>query len=140
MIAYFDTSAIVPLLVDEPGTGQCQDHWREANRLVSVRLAHVEARAAIAQAFRTNRITDPHMRTSVRELDALLGQLDIIEVDAELIGRAAALAESQALRAYDAVHLAGALTVVAEDLVVVAGDRSLLAAAEAAGLTTARIG
>ncbi|MGQ0617093.1 MAG: hypothetical protein ACT4PW_08875 [Acidimicrobiia bacterium] len=70
----------------------------------------------------------------------LLAQLDLIDLDAELIGHAAALSQREGLRAYDAVHLAGALSVVADDLVVVAGDGALAAAAAAAGLTTAMTG
>ncbi len=46
---------------------------------------------------------------------------------------AADLAEVQPLRAYDAVHLAAALQVVEADLVLVAGDRALLTAAESLG-------
>jgi len=139
LIAYFDTSAIIPLLIDEPATERCRDLWLAADRLVGVRLAHVEAHAALAQATRTGRITDPDLRASLRALDALLAQVDLIEVDADVIGRAGPLAEAQGLRAYDAVHLAAAVAIGAEDLVVVAGDRALVAAAEAAGLMTAAV-
>lgn len=42
-------------------------------------------------------------------------------------------------RSYDAVHLAAAETLRDPDLVVVAGDTALLAAARAAGLATASV-
>jgi predicted nucleic acid-binding protein len=139
VIAYFDTSALVPLLIDEVGSDAAGDAWDHSSRLVSVRLIRVEARAGLAQAARTNRITSAQLRAFARDLNGLLAQLEFVEIDDALVRGAGDLAESQALRAYDAVHLAAALTVATDDLVVVAGDRSLLSAAETAGLATAAI-
>ncbi len=140
MIAYFDTSAIVPLLVDEGGTIAARDIWLSADRLVSVRLARVEARAALAQACRTGRVSPEHLRSSTQELEGLFVQLDLVDVDDTLVCQAAELAEAQALRAYDAVHLAAAVQVIEPDLVLVAGDRALLTAAESVGVMVAAIG
>lgn len=140
MISYFDTSAIVPLVIAEPGTDRCREHWMAAERLLSIRLVHVEARAALVQARRSGRISLAAHRPAVRALEALVAQVDLIEIDDQLVLAAAALAEGHALRACDAVHLAGAMQVSSDDLVVVAGDRALLAAAHAAGLATADIG
>ncbi|MGI8792415.1 MAG: type II toxin-antitoxin system VapC family toxin [Acidimicrobiales bacterium] len=139
MIAYFDTSAIVPLLVAEPGTQTAGDIWDRSDRLVSARLAHVEARAALAHAARLGRISPQQLRSSVRELADLFAQVDIIEADEDLIGEAGDLAETQGLRAYDAVHLAAVRRAADVDLVVVAGDRALLTAAEALGISIAAI-
>lgn len=140
MIAYFDTSAIVPLLVDEPGSGAAGEMWDRAVLLVTVRLALVEARAALAQAARARRISGAQHRSSVRELDGLLAQAHVVEVDEDLVRLAGDLAERHDLRAYDAVHLAAALTAADDDLVLVAGDRALVTAAAAAGLATAVVG
>jgi predicted nucleic acid-binding protein len=140
LIAYFDTSAIVPLLIDEAGTEAAGDAWDQALRVVSVRLARVETRAGLAQAARVGRISAAHLRASVRELDGLLAQLEFVDVDDDLVRRAGDLAESHALRAYDAVHLAAAVRVASEDLVVVAGDCALLTAAQSVGLAVAAVG
>jgi len=59
LIAYFDTSAIVPLLVEEHGTDAAGQIWDRADRLVTVRIAYVEARAALAQARRADRLSSP---------------------------------------------------------------------------------
>ena len=139
MIAYFDTSAIVPLLIEEAGTVTAGDIWDRADRVVSVRLSHVEARAALAQADRLGRISSRQLRSSVRDLEDLLGQIDMVDVDDDLIRDAGDLAEAQGLRAYDAVHLAAALRVDDLDLVVVAGDRALLTAAGALSMSVATI-
>ena len=140
MIAYFDSSAIVPLLVDEGGTIAAREIWFGADRLASVRLARVEARAALAQAARTARISPEHLRSSTEDLEGLFVQLDLVDVDDALVRQAAELAEAQALRAYDAVHLAAALQVIEPDLVLVAGDRALLMAAESVGVMIAAVG
>lgn len=60
--------------------------------------------------------------------------MDLVDIDEELVLHASDLAESAALGAYDAIHLAAALRVADDDLVLVAGDHALLAAASAVGL------
>ena len=136
MKAYFDTPALVSLLIDEPGTAAAGAAWDDADRVVSVRLAHVEARAALAQAARLGRISPAQHRGSVAELERLLEQVEVVGIDDELVRAAGELAERHALRAYDAVHLGAALTVNDQRFVFVAGDRALLSAATVEGLAT----
>ena len=50
MIAYFDTSVIIPLLIGEPTTDQCTRLWNDATRIVCARLAYPEARAAVVSS------------------------------------------------------------------------------------------
>ena len=50
MIAYFDTSAVVPLLIAETGSARAASLWDGANRVVSIRLLYHVWRAALAQA------------------------------------------------------------------------------------------
>lgn len=56
MIGYLDTSAIVALLVAEPGSAACRRFWDDADAVVTCRIAYVEAAAALAQAERTGRL------------------------------------------------------------------------------------
>jgi len=44
VIADFDTSALVPLIIDEPSTERCQRLRNESTRIVNVRLLYPEAR------------------------------------------------------------------------------------------------
>jgi predicted nucleic acid-binding protein len=140
VIAYFDTSAIIPLLVEEPGTATAGELWDRAGRLVSIRLARVEARAALAQAARLGRISADQLRTAKRELEHLLDQLDAVDIDEDLARRAGDLAEVHVLRAYDAVHLAAADRILDTDVVVVTGDRALVRAAVQMGMAVAAVG
>lgn len=133
MIAYFDTSAIVPLVVDEPGTEAAGTIGDRADRLISTRLARVEARAALARAARIGRLTSRQLLAAKPELDGLLDQLDLVDIDDELVRSAVELAEVHALRVAAAARLAP------DDVVVVAGDRALLTGAHAIGLAVATI-
>lgn len=140
MIAYFDTSAVVPLVVDEPVSDAAHRLWMEAERLVSVRLVYPEARAALAQGRRMDRIDARGLRAAVVSLEGLLEQMDMIELTVGLAHEAGHLAEARALRGYDAVHLAAARTLRDAELVLVAADRALCEAAAVEDLNVAQLG
>ena len=137
MIVYFDTSAFIPLIIDEPSSNSCERLWNEATRVVSVRLLHVEARAALARAHRLGRLSRGGLVSAVALLDGLSTQVDHVEVTDRLVRTSGALAEEQQLRGYDAVHLAAAQAVADADTVFVSGDQQLIAAASNLGLTVA---
>jgi uncharacterized protein len=135
LIAYFDTSAIVPLIIDEPSTDLCNRVWNESTRVVSVRLVYPEARAALAQAERIGRITRSQLAAAVAELDSTLAEIDLIEVTAVLARAAGELSQTLGLWGYDAVHLAAARSADDDELVLVTGDRVLATAANSLGIT-----
>jgi len=137
VIAYFDTSAIVPLLVKEPSSQTCSRLWNEATRVVSSRLIYPEARAALAQAERMQRLTATELRTAVEDLNSIIEEIDYLEVTASLAMSAGRLAEAHALRGYDAVHLASAAVVNDAELVLVTGDQHLGSAAQGVGISVA---
>jgi len=137
LIAYFDTSALVPLLIEEPGSVVARRVWDEALGIVSITLLYAEARAALAQAHRMGRITRLELRAAVEGLDDLYSQISTVSIDELLVRQAGELAEAHGLRGYDAVHLAAAQRAADSDFVVVAGDQALLRAAEAVGLSIA---
>jgi uncharacterized protein len=139
VIAYFDTSAVVPLLVAEPGSARAASLWDSADRIVSIRLVYPEARAALAQAERLGRLTARQLRDAVTGFDSLFEEIDIVEVDDALARRAGELAEVRQLRGYDAVHLAAADRVRDPNVVVIAGDGALLDAATAEGMAVAEL-
>jgi len=137
LIVYFDTSAIVPVVIDEPSSMVASRLWDEADRVVSSRLVYVEGRAALAMAHRLDRIDEAELREAVDTFESLHDQLDVIEVTEGLLREAGGLAEQLSIRGYDAVHLASARLVDDAEMVLAAGDQSLLVAARALGLATA---
>lgn len=139
MIAYFDTSAFVPLVIDEPASRGAQQLWDAADRIVSARLVYPEARAALARARTLKRVTPTQLRAAVEQVDDLMTQIVVVELTATLAREAGELAERMSLRGYDAVHLAAARTVHDEDLVVATNDVTLRNAASRTGLATATL-
>lgn len=127
MITYIHTSTLIKLLIDEAGTAEAGMIWDEPDVLVTVRVTHVEARAALAAARRLGRITAAVFRTAVAGLEVLWSQVSVVEVDDGLMRLAGDLATMHGLRGYDAVHLGAAQFVGAD--VFSSADRQLCAAA-----------
>jgi predicted nucleic acid-binding protein len=134
VILYVDTSALVPLLVDEPTSDECGELWDGADSVTSTRLAYIEAVAALAQAERMGRITADEVRGGRSVLDDLWSVVDVIELDQALMTYAADLASNHALRGYDATHCAAAIAANDAELVAASGDTRLLAAWRAEGV------
>jgi hypothetical protein len=137
LIVYFDTSAILPIVIDEPSSPTASRLWDQADRVVSSRIAYAEGRAALAMARRMEQVDEPGLRAALEEFEALHDQLDVVELTESLVREASALAEEFSLRGYDAVHLASARLVDDSDMVLAAGDQSLLGAARGLGMSTA---
>lgn len=128
MIGYLDTSAFVPLILDEDGTIACRRFWDDADDVSASHLLYVESAAALAQAERMGRLTAEAHRRCLRILDRLWSEVQVVEVEDALVRRAAELARRFGLRGYDAVHCASAEQLAEPDMVAASGDRKLLAA------------
>ena len=139
MIVYIDTSALVPLIVTERTSGVAETLWDAAERLIATPLVRTEAHAALAQAHRIGRIATEQLHEGLANLAMLGDQLDSLEIARDLAVVAGEVAERHRLRAYDAVHLAAALTLGDPTVVFATGDRRLAAAARDAGLAVAEL-
>lgn len=135
MITYVDTSSLLKLVIEEEGSDRAEVVWGAADALASVTLILVEARAALAAAARGGRLTTGQHEQARTELSELTGDLHLAEVTGDLITRAAELAEGEALRGYDAVHLAAALHLEAG--VLTSADDALCEAAARNGMHVA---
>jgi uncharacterized protein len=136
VIGYLDTSAFVPLVIDEPASAACRRFWDDADVIVSSRLLYVETAAALAQAQRMGRLSRDEQLHAGRRLDQMRLEMDVIEADEQVITHAAHLAHSLSLRGYDAVHCASAEQLDDDDLVAASGDQRLLAAWLKLGMAT----
>jgi predicted nucleic acid-binding protein len=137
VIAYFDTSAIVALLIEESGSEKATILWDSADQVFCCRLLYAEGRAALAMASRTGRLRASDLRLAVDGLDDLYTQMAAVEISDSLVRRAGELAEQHSLPGFVAVHLAAADTLPPEELVMVSGDVSLRRAAQEAGIAAA---
>lgn len=136
MIAYFDSSAVVKLLIEEPGSDIVERLWHATDARVCATVGYAEAAAALGRAGRSGRLSPAAVRSSVAGLATVWRSFHRTIVDDELASDAADLALTHGLRGFDAVHLAAA--VAAADLLV-AADQSLLVAAQSVGLSVADV-
>lgn len=139
MIAYFDTSAFVKLLIAETGSAEVDRIWAAASRAASSILLYPEGRAALARARRDRRLSQAELRAAVEDFDKLWAGVDGVLATVPLTRRAGALAHEYGLRGYDAVHLASAETIASQSTILVAADGPLCAAARHLGLAVAQI-
>ena len=136
MIAYFDSSALVKLVVDEPGSDEAAALWDGADAVVASRITHPEVCAALAAAARGGRIAEADREHAFEQWDGYRQGLRLVELTADVEQRAGTLAARHALGGLDAIHLASALLLGAEVTVMATWDLRLRTGAAEAGLTT----
>jgi hypothetical protein len=124
-------------VVVEDGSELAAELWGSTYPAASSILAYPEGRAALAAARRLNRLRADQHREALADFEDLYGDLATIGVDRELAVRAGRYAEDLGLRGYDSVHLATALELGDDEVVVVTWDRDLARATEEIGLGVA---
>ncbi|HKI67891.1 MAG TPA: type II toxin-antitoxin system VapC family toxin [Solirubrobacterales bacterium] len=131
---YLDTSALVKLLVDEDGSDLARSTYADADGPRTTAIAYVEATSAVTRMRKGKRLSAAELRTALDELDTIWAALDVLEVTDTLVKTAARTARDHTLRAYDAVHLAGALAFAeGEEIAFMCWDHELNEAADKHG-------
>ena len=145
MAAYFvDSSALVKRYVQESGTAWVRGLTRHSpsTTICIARITAVEVTSAVARRRRGRTLT-PARASSIlhRFRRHLAARYTLVEMTPALFEAAMRLANTHALRAYDAVQLAAALEIHRQrqktgfgPLMLVSSDQSLNAAATAEGL------
>ena len=136
MTAYFDTSALIPLIIKEPSSAICLSAWDAAGTVASSALAYVEAHTSFARAQRMGRLTEEQLDGALGRFDHLWRQVVALTPTDAILGEAALLGRRHALRGYDAVHCASALAAHDESIYAVSGDQALLEAWHELGVVT----
>lgn len=137
MILYYDTSALVKLLIDEQGSELAKKLWDSGHPAASSILVYPEGRAALATAQRAGRLHQRGLKHSLETFEVLHEALLSLGVNERLVRAAGHHATEFGLRGYDAVHLATALGLAGQEPVLVTWDEDLARAADSAGLATA---
>jgi hypothetical protein len=135
MILYLDTSALVKLLVQEAHSSEVKAAARLAGTCGTSRIAYVETLAALARREREG--LAPHLAQEIRaSFETMWESLMLVEVNRPITVRAAVLARTHGLRAYNAVHLASAQEIheTIPDTVFACFDERLNKAAMAQGM------
>ena len=116
--------------MEEPGSEEARVAYAQANEVVSTSVAYVEATSALARMHKGGRITAAQLRAKRGEVERVWQALYVRAVDGVVIELAAQSTAEHALRAYDAMHLAGALAFAeGEEVEFACWDRELREAA-----------
>ena len=111
---FFDSSALVKQYADEVGSEIVKSLLvpETGNAFYIARLTIVEVIAAITRLGRGSRLSSEEARQQIRRFRREYPkQISIANISDELLDYAAALAEQHALRGYDAVQLAAAMSI-----------------------------
>ena len=135
---FWDTSAIVPLILEEPASKACRRELRADSGMVVWILTRVEVMSAIRRRARDGSLTAAEAATALRRLEERGARWTEVESVAAVRLRAERLLALHPLCAADALQLGAALTYFAElprDRVFLTRDRELAAAAAREGFT-----
>ena len=139
-LLYLDTSALVKLYIDEPGSERMEELASEdsGNRVAICSITQVELHAAIWRRHRIRELDDEEVELAIELFNGRL-ETDLLRcpVDDRTLNRASELTSRHPLRGYDATQLAACLvleTRLGESPTFVCADRALLTAAEGEGL------
>ena len=142
---FFDSSATVKRYVREAGTSWVINLFRSSNQDVFyfARITLVEVISAFSRRYRSGSLSQKQTSKAKKRFRRTFEEKFFkIDVDKNLIQKAAELAEKHFLRGYDAVQLTAAVTandtrisIGASPLVFVSADKDLNDAAIIEGLT-----
>lgn len=135
MILFADTSALIKLYIEEPGSEAMARLARRSRLAVSV-LAYAEVYATFARRLRESLLSEEEHDELVESYERDWQTMILVPVRSAVLGVVPRLVGENPLRGADAVHLASALFLQASGLEVMfaAADRQLVTAGRAEGL------
>jgi predicted nucleic acid-binding protein len=136
---YADSSSILKLFLDEPGSGTARNLVTMADSLVTSIVAWPEIRAGLARASRDHRISPAEYDQTLALLsNDIWPRFEVVGLEDSLAFQAGNLATEYFLRGFDAIHLASAITLretLVETITFASFDDRLNAAAADCGLS-----
>lgn len=132
-----DTSAAVKLLLPEIGAAVVSDLWDGSTRVVASTLIRPEVASALSRRRRQGDISAAQHRSLSNAWAVIRSEIGLVQSNGEVVDLAVDLTHRHPLSGADAVHLASALVLDIDDVVLVTWDARLHAAARAEGLAVA---
>ena len=111
---FWDSSAIVPLIVNEKKTVYCSTIYREDPTILGSMFCAVEIHSALCRRQREGALTIDMFEVARQRLIKLEEAMLQISFSQNIKDRAIRLLSVHPLRAFDALHLASALVAVEE--------------------------
>jgi predicted nucleic acid-binding protein len=105
--AYFDSSAVVKLYVQESGRAAVLRLLRQ-HEMVASAILPVEIRGALRRRAAENVIDSSRLPAALHQLAVDRAQWNLMAVSAEILERAEQLVASHPVRTLDAIHIASA--------------------------------
>jgi predicted nucleic acid-binding protein len=141
LIAYFDSSALLKLFLNEPDAELALDLWNQAEQVVTSDISYLEVRAGLARAARENppRLSGTGYEDAKRQFDQLWAQIISLTITERLIRQASDVAEQYALRAYDSLQFATVLDMADDEVTFATTDRELERAARVASISLTQL-
>jgi len=133
MIAYVDASVLLRVALGQPNA---LPEWRQIDRGVSSALVTTESLRTLDRLRLRANLSDREVATRRAVILALIASLELVEIDAVVLDRAAQPMPSE-LGTLDAIHLATAMLwkeTTRTDLVMATHDGALALGAQAHGL------
>jgi len=134
VIAYLDSSALVKLFLDEPGSDIALGVWESGALLATNRISHAELACALETAVRADRYEPGAVNPEVIDGTFLSESAELIEADTDVVDLAAVIGVRYGLRGMDAIHVASAMQLVEFGSTLVSWDECQRSAASAEGL------
>lgn len=106
MILFCDTSALIKLLIREPGSDQMAENSLHAEAIAVCRITWAEAMAGMARRQRDDPISGDDIEQARQRLIDRWDHFTIVEVSQRLVETAGRFADVFSLRGYDSVQLA----------------------------------
>ena len=132
-----DTSAAVKLLLPEIGATVVSDLWDGSARVVASTLIRPEIASALSRRRRQGDISAAQHRSLSDAWEVIRSEIGFVQSNGDVVDLAVDLTHRHPLSGADAVHLASALALGIDDVVLVTWDARLHAAALAEGLAVA---
>ena len=129
---FWDSSAIVPLIVDEEETDYCLNTLSDDQDMLIWCLSKVEVISALCRLVREESLTETEFQKAKKHLNDIVEHSHEVTVIQKVRNRALRLLEVHPLRAADACQLASALVATQEEpdiLALVCFDQRLMKAA-----------
>ena len=136
MIGYFDSSALVKLVLAEEHSSLVADLWDACDSVGASHLGYAEVCSALSRSRGERLSGDEAHRQAVERWDDSWESIRPVPLTDELAQAAGRCAATHGLSGADAVHLASALAIGRDHVVMAVFDRRLHQAAQAEGLAT----
>lgn len=142
MWAYFDSSAVVKIYVQESGRAAILRLLRQ-HEVVASAILPIEIRGALRRRAVENAIEGARLPAALRQLAVDRAQWNLLAVSTEILERAEQLVARYTVRTLDAIHIASAQEFAGRlraRVPFVSADQRQIEVAERAGLTAQHVG